>query len=55
VGQLCFNVRSDKQPGGGFSVVIVFEPQETQDECNQRMAWIVEQLQELGWEVGRTQ
>ena len=51
---LCFNVRSDEQPTGGFSVVIVFEPQLTAEECAEKMAWIVEQLQEgLGWEVNR--
>jgi len=53
---LCFNVRSDEQPTGGFSVVIVFEPQPTLEQYCENMRWIVEQLQEgLGWEVGRRQ
>jgi hypothetical protein len=56
VSGLCFNVRCHEQPGGGFSAVIVFEPQPTQQECEQNMEWIVEQLREgLGWEVGKTQ
>jgi len=50
-----FNIRTDEQPNGGFSVVIVFEPQPTKDEAKEVAAEIAEQLLELGWECGRNQ
>jgi len=56
VTALNFNIRTDEQPDGGFSVVIVFEPQETQEQALERAGWIAEQLiEDLGWECGRTQ
>jgi hypothetical protein len=46
----------DPQPSGGYSAVIVFEPQPTEEACEEFTAWLAEQLREgLGWECGRTQ
>ena len=52
---LCFNIRTDQQPDGGFSVVIVFEPMPTEAQARERADEIAEQLQEIGWEIGRAQ
>jgi hypothetical protein len=52
---LAFNIRTDEQPGGDFSVVIVFEPLDTQDEAEQHATWIASRLLDLGWECGRAQ
>lgn len=51
---LHFNIRTDEQPSGGFSVVIVFEPQSTEDEALDNASWIAERLLDLGWECGRS-
>jgi len=52
---LAFNIRTDEQPGGGHSVVIVFEPQLTEEEALKNAQWIAERLRDLDWECGRTQ
>ena len=55
VSALAFNIRTDKQPGGGFSVVVVFEPQITQEGAQENADLIAERLRDLGWNCERTQ
>jgi hypothetical protein len=53
---LCFNIRTDEQPNGGFSVVVVFEPQPTEFEALKQANLIADCFREdLGWECGRSQ
>jgi len=53
--ELAFNIRTDEQPDGGFSVVIVFEPLKTEQAASEQANIIAERLLELGWDCDRVQ
>jgi hypothetical protein len=56
MNDLCFNIRTDEQPDGGFSVVVVFEPKPTEIEALELADKIADSFcEDLGWECGRSQ